>query len=136
MSIDITGLQVLLETTVPFLIHELAERGGPDDRDWAFLGEFGALDIETPISDMAMFPKTAETRQEKRQVKEYWQGFQRCISIMAFCPGGIKICNTHFSAGMPDLTGKRSEVVGVFPQTRIHLDAIAEAILEQRVGSL
>lgn len=132
MSVDLRGLQMLLETTVPFLIHELAERGGPGEHDWAFLREFGQVDIETPISDMAMFPTTAETRQEKQQVKDYWQGFQRCVSIMAFCPGGISICGAKFSAGMPDITGKRSEVIGVFPVTHSFLDAIADAELARR----
>ena len=132
--IDPSTVAIMLEATIPFLIHDLAERGGPGEREWAFLREVGKAEYETPVADMAQFPGSATTKAERQQVSDYWKDFRTSIAIMAFCPGGIKICGTHFSAGMPDITGKRSEVVGVFPQTREYLDAISEAILEARNG--
>lgn len=88
MSADLLRLHLCV--TVPFLIAELRNRGGPDSADLQRVVEAGELG--GCFSEALLYrTKPGETAKEAARLS-------RAVAILAFCPGGVGVFGLSFCA--------------------------------------
>jgi len=78
-----------LDATVPPLIQELVEQGGPTDSHYQRLREHGRYLAEH--GDAILFAQPGKT-------SEAMNGLVAGVAILAFCPGGIRVFGCEFNA--------------------------------------
>jgi hypothetical protein len=120
------ALTDMLSMTVPFKIHDLAVKGGPDDSDWARCREYSEwLGVSAPslmFHNDGWYPK--DDREPERSTREMIPGLIHAMAVMAFQPGGVCCLGVYFDAGAPDLTGVSQPVYGVLPTTQRLLEEL------------
>jgi len=82
-------IQTHLDATVPSLIRELLEGGGPTDYHYQRLREHGCDLAEH--GDAILFAQPGKTSEAMNRLVEG-------IAILAFCPGGIRVFGCEFDA--------------------------------------
>jgi hypothetical protein len=84
-------LKTALSAAVPLRIQELLQRGGPDADDIrqarAFANELGAH------GDDLLFRS-----KKKGRSAAIFNKLARVLAVLAFCPGGVKLCGEHWQA--------------------------------------
>ena len=106
-------IRLHVEAMVPLLIHDLAERGGPDDLDRLRCKAIGQRMASN--ADNMMF-RGGTKGEAGLLVSDLCFG----LACLAFLPGGVKWNGMRFHTGTPDRTGKRGQKVGegLLPATR------------------
>ena len=84
-----TAIQLHLEATVPLLIVELLEQGGPTEHDYASVRSYGRVIAEH--SDALLF-------REKAVSSQVMDKLVAGIAVLAFCPGGVRVFGLRFDA--------------------------------------
>lgn len=82
-------IQLTLECSVPFIIHDLRKLGGPDEYQ---LEEARAFTTTLGSQGEAILYRV------KGKTAEMMDRLIECIAILAFCPGGITTFGLHFEA--------------------------------------
>lgn len=93
-------LQDFLRVNVPPEIQAVLDRGGVNDRDWAWLQQDSDTE-ETPLNiimradEYLLFPSNREKQQKGLLI------FRKTVTILAFVPGGVRLFGLHFSPSIP-----------------------------------
>lgn len=79
-----------LGAAVPFLIHDLVERGSPTDDDWAEAAAFA--DVLAYKGDILQYGG------RKGEAAKLFAALAKSIAVLAFKDGGITCFGTHYEA--------------------------------------
>lgn len=79
-----------LGASVPFLIHDLVERGGPSSWEWSETKEYA--DVLAYQGDGLMFGG------KKGEAATLFNRLAKAVAVLAFMPGGISMFGTHYEA--------------------------------------
>lgn len=99
MQSQYESIRDFLRVEVPREIQAVIDRGGVNDIDWAWLTQeinddlqdLRPLNILMRADEYLLYPNNAEKHVNGLLI------FRKAISLLAFVPGGIRVCGLHFS---------------------------------------